>query len=814
MPRPLSILLSAIVVGLIGMGVWWLAFHEPDPPTATPNDAATAAAAKAEPGRGEGAAVQGGEAATPGANAMRADASLQDTTPQPGATATLTVLARWPDDLPAAGVHIYVRCTVRFLPYVVVDHGVTDADGRVTFADLTIAQATLQSDRDDQQKVDLIGGDQEVVFVLAAGVDIEGVVVDPEGHPAPHAEIWLQTHRTDWSGGRVVTTADDRGRFTLRRAPTGVSLGAIGKGHGPSKLIDLDLVDTSDPPVSLRLELVGEGGSLVGRVVDSAGAPIENALVAAGSNPTHLDMRGNDQYVEHWTCRTAHTDADGRFSMDGLATGALPVAIRAEGFGIWREEVAIEHDATAEIAATLGDASAIEGFVTGAQNEPMVGARVRIYDVAPRTPFIAGGQIDFDETLGYVGTLTDEAGWFRVDGVTPGTAHAFAQEAYGGRDGSSVAFVAAELTVAPGATLEWNPVITDGRCVDGVVLYRDGHPMPHVFVTLTNEQTGAQSVMTNDRDGEFRFKCLDGGTYGIQVQYWSPPKGTPRLERAGIAPDSGRVELRAPFDKPVKLEDGHVTGRIDDLAGRITNPKAASVTLQSEKNWFRPDGPIVDGAFEFRDVTPGRFRIILVEGDNAIAHSGWHDLAPAATLDVGVLSTQPAGGLRLLVDRGPDTDACEPRLYLTRDGDSRGTKVELGRKSEVAVPNLTPGSYRISGYFTGMVPVSATATITAGNTSELRLALTAGASCRCEVWLPPGHGATAYHYRFLDADGAVVHEYGRDLGSMPTRPLPFSRTLPLGTYTVEFSTDNDLRAEAPFTIESLDQEISLKLELQ
>jgi hypothetical protein len=105
----------------------------------------------------------------------------------------------------------------------------------------------------------------------------------------------------------------------------------------------------------------------------------------------------------------------------------------------------------------------IHGTVTDGQGNPIEKARVSVFDIAPSTVFISGGQIGFGELFGHLGHESDAAGRYRIEGVTPGTAHVFAQRMEPRADGVSVAFTNTTLDVAPGTEQAWNPEITDGR---------------------------------------------------------------------------------------------------------------------------------------------------------------------------------------------------------------------------------------------------------------------------------------------------------------------------------------------------------------
>lgn len=805
MPRPRAIVFAAVIAALLA-AIWLLLRTREEtlpltlePTTDTkaeqdnsPTDAVELSAARAAVGE------QRREVAQP---------PLPETT-----SGTLRVLVQWPPETPAAGVQIYVREAERGSAYSILAHGLTSAEGIVTFADLPRGKTTLLADRGDRLEIDVVGGPQEVQFVLQEGVLVHGSVTTPDGASVGGATIWLQASRTDWSACTPIATSDANGAFVVQHAGKGQSLGATAANYAPSKLVDLDTVDTTKPPAIVALQLQPNGGQLTGTVTDREDHPIANALVAAGKQPRHLDHRGREA-IEAWTPRVARTDENGHFAMEGLGSGTVPVAVRAAGFGIWRASVEISNGASTTIQPRLLGSSRIAGTVTDGDGKPLANARLSFYDQPPGTSFLSGGQIDFDETFGYVCARSDAHGRFLATGVTPGKIHAYAQR--GGRlpPGVSVAYTFRELEVAPDSTAEWNPTLTDGHTIEGVVLHRDGQPMGDVFLTLTDERSNQQHVQTNDTQGQFRFLCLENSTYLLHVQYWDAPAGTPPLEQKGIVPDRGRIELRATYDKPIEQKPGRVTGRIDDVGGRITNLAAVTVTLETKRGSW-PGGKIENGTFRFERVDPCDFCIVLKQDQTTLATSEWFTLAPAGSVDTGALRTVPGGAARIIVARAEGTQACEPKLYLSTN-EARGSSVfELGRASELMATNLTPGTYTISGYATGVLPLKGKFTVQAGETTEVQLDMRVGALSRFAVWFRENSKPTLCTYRIVASDGTEFQKRDVKTEGMPMTPYPIVTTVPPGEWTIEITTDDGQSGSLRFQATIAEDPPSLRVDMK
>lgn len=799
-----------LLIGLVVAGLWWFLREPDEEPTKSSGSTTTN---EDDAGSSAPDAVKRTSAGPEKLATARFPGDATDPAAKPGGPPALRVRARWPDASPARGVMVSLRGRSRAQGHSVLAQHLTDKDGSAVFTNVPIGKWSVRSDRGDRKTVDYAGGEQEFIFELKGGVRIIGTVVDARNSPVAAASVWLQTQSTDWGGGRVVAETDQLGGFELDQVPTTLSLGAFARGHVPSELIDLDVVDTRSPPVKIRLQLKGKGGNLIGTVTDMDGKAIGGARVAIGKAERHLDMQG-DRIIEKWSCRSMLTDESGRFAFDGIPAGPLPVSVLHAGHGIVRDACEITAGKTTELHVEMKQAGTIRGIVTDGEGNAIEGAVLRAYDKKPGTSFIAGGQIDFDKTFGASSTGSAADGSFTLRNLTAGTVHVFAQKGGRLRLGQPVPYTQAELEVAPGAEVEWNPVISDGRTIEGTVYFRDGHVMPNVFITLVDERSNKTHTSTNDREGEFRFVNLDASTYSVRVQVWDAPKGSPPLQKAGIVPDQGRVELIASFDKPERKVNGTVIGVVDDAGGRITNPKAAHVVLMSESNWFLDNGKLEFGVFRFEKVQPCRFRLALVEGETVLGQSDWFELQPGETLDTGTFRTEPGGAIRIKLDRPEGTEQIEPRLYLRRQGLSRGTSVKMGRASEKVVPNLTPGDYAVSGWATGMVSLSGAVTVVAGATTTLSLSLKSGVRCRMEAWFPPEAVASSYEYTITSRDGGGPPRTSKGkLGSAPTRPFPFSTTIPAGSWSVEFSADGKWTARADFDVTADQKEARIRLDL-
>ncbi len=148
----------------------------------------------------------------------------------------------------------------------------------------------------------------EVEFVLQRGVDISGTIIHPDGTLAPKAHVWVDRADSTWStygsGYGPSTESDEQGRFTLRGVPPGKHslcaqaawTEALSRFTGP-----VEVEQQSIAGLRLALET---GRTILGRITDPAGAPIEGLVVTAFGEGT----KSND----------VATRADGSFALTAL----------------------------------------------------------------------------------------------------------------------------------------------------------------------------------------------------------------------------------------------------------------------------------------------------------------------------------------------------------------------------------------------------------------------------------------------------------------------------------------------------------------
>ncbi len=708
----------------------------------------------------------------------------------------LSITALWHDGTRASGVTMKISPMTGNRSPFDQQREITNAEGIAHFEVVHAGKYRLRSDRGGDTDVEVLADTtSEIEFTIEPNVDIEGSVVEASGSPVSGATIWLTSRSTRWSGASAVAKSDKNGRFHLRSIPATQSLGAAASQFAPSALVDLEDVDTSKPPAKIQLQLRKKGGDLTGIVRTATGKPSPNALVCLGKSKRHSYRIGNTE-KEVWTPRTVRSDKDGRYRIPGVSPGEHPLAVLGSKHPIWRGLISIKAEAMTTQDVDLKAGVTVTGIVVDTSGTPVEDVRVGAFDIAPRLDFIQMGQIDYDEVFGYARTKTDADGRYRLDRVVPGKVILIAVESGNGEDACLSAH--AELACQPGAQQVWNPILDAGRTIVGIALFRDGKPMPMHFISARNAKSGKRHTVTTNREGKFLFTNLEATSFTVSVQYWDAPKGTEPLVRDGVWPDGKEQRLTAPFDSPKKEKDGKVRGTIVDAAGRLAHRNALRMILSRGNSWH--NGPKIDGMnFVFNRIKPGRVRAIVFSGEEVIGQSDWEELESGQDLDLGAITTQPGGRLRVQISRGAEMRGSAPILWAKPTDVTRSRRIEL-KDDIVEAGNLSSGEYTFYSNAPGMIRIDGAFTIRPGEETQLNLTLNPAADQLFVVHMPTGVGTGSMKLVIQNRAGAKV--WDRNIADVSRRTLPLKTTarIPIGQYSIAAELSSGESASRQFEV--------------
>jgi RNA polymerase sigma-70 factor (ECF subfamily) len=811
------VLVAVVLAGLFGV----YRLLTPTVPVAarpTPADPAESAVALVVPDLGPVATSDSEEA-------RRGLVEARAIEPAPAAPRTGSLLVRvtWSDGEPAAGVSVGISSSPLGLAQRGVARAASDASGMARAEGLPAGPVRIVSDRGFASVTStvVLGTETEVALSLKDGVEVQGVVIDSDGVAVEGAEIWLiKPFERDWLGGSVLAHTDERGGFRLRDVPVGrpmggASLGAIAEGFAPSALQDLDLIDISNDHAEVEIVLTDRGGALAGRVLGPEGEPLSSAWVAVGQGKQSPGRLGPGM-PEVWTPISVACDSQGRFRAMGLAAGRHPVAVYAPGLPLWSGEAEVEAGRTTEIEIALALGVTVAGTVLDTRGEPVAGAVVRAFDAPVSRAFLNQGQFDHSGAFGYPSTTADSEGRYELRDVAPGTLHLHANPPAPKEFSESTRAQERDeevLESAPGSRLVWDAVLEAGPTIAGRVVYADGEPMQYAFVSIEDEAGVRQAIQT-DEEGRFRFLRVPVAPHKLRVQLWDPPKEAGPVEQLQVWPDTGELLLTADYTKPTEEPDGSVHGRVDDAGKRRLEGRALSVVLIRDPPWATRTVEVVDSAFSMPYTSPGRYRPVLLAGEDPVFHGEWFELASGERRDLGTLVTVPPGSVHLRVVRDDSTAGAEPTVCLGLDGSPQERVVRPGLAAEQRIDNLTPGVHRVRLYGKGLAGEESSVEVREDSVAELEVRLRAGVLREFEIDLPSDALHGLVHVRAVDAHGNVLADFEENPARIG-RPYRRKLSLPMGPVTLTAETNTGLAGRLDFEMTSLaEDQPPVRLELR
>jgi hypothetical protein len=603
--------------------------------------------------------------------------------------------------------------------------------------------ASLATYRPELVELALDPGEQRTIDLALAsgGVALTGVVEDILGGPIANATVEARHVRAE---------TDERGRFALAVAPDTqpTHVTASASGYGPRT--QPANTDGKTPIVIL----LAQESTIVGRVVDEAGAPVAGANVRASQNG-----------------RRATSGADGTFAIDQLAPGDVELEASAPGkYG-------------RAVGASVGIGERVENVVVTLIAARRVVATVEIKgdrDTCASTPVLE------DRGFRVAPPWRDREGRFHFDAVPPGM-----------------------YTVDLGCSARVAPLVVGGDDVEvtwriavgGTVKGRVSGVKKRADVFLARAGSTSQPIFeTVDGEATFAFVDLAPGRYELYASV--DTRGFTETKTFDLA--NGQViehDLVAP---PSSL--GRVAGKVVDEKGR---PVEASLTFSTETVEGLTTVHATAGRYE-EELPAGRYRVIpgarnMISGDVPTievraGETVTHDVAlrrrPGTEAERDKPERYELVGRVVDAAGAPVAGAIVSTMHWEPDG--AGTLRVISRadggftllsKHELAHVS----AYRIGGGGgTGVVEVGKPATIAFARSTTI-----AGTVTRSD-----GSPAPRFAIRIGDHDGAATASFDHTGGRF---------TLPVATFPVKVTPMINGIAGERTTVEAATTELALRL---
>lgn len=705
---------------------------------------------------------------------------------------SLHVRVTWAaDKTPAAGIGARVeRLSIASSSFHAFP-AVTGPDGTFRIARIHAGRVRVVLDREPFTSATVITGEEaELEIEIPRGFDIEGVVVTSGGLPVAKAEVWLSDAAMHYGGFVVARTGSD-GSFRARSLQDAF-YGARAAGHAPSLLQQLSPAEGSTS--SVRFVLLGAGGEVKGTVLDPADRPVAGALVLVGRNP---DFAARKLVVESEEevagilggPLATRTDEEGHYLARGIAPGATPVAVRAEGYAIWRGEVEVLEHAGSTLDAHLFEGVELSGTVSDGDGRPLEGVEVRV-----------------GREYGWLATnaISSTEGSFHFDDVEPGTIQVRA-------DGEERGSAVRTFTAAAGEALVWDAVLSTGMELAGRVVDEHGEPLAGWSIVVEDEGPveGIYDHLnaSTDTDGRFVVENCHDTPHRVEARApeWS---FFPCATATGVFPGRGELVLRV---DSARRPSARIVGSVLDEAGGAVGGVQIIVSNGDGGAPILNPGP--DGRrFELGPYPPGTFTLFIRAQGLPDVIVGPKELQSGETWDCGTLVLVPGGTLVVRTRESESAEGLVPdfsvhqgtvRLWneMTRSGDAWRSDA------------LPPGEFRLAVEGEGVAHWFVPFAIRSGETTTLEVALEPGAQRAVRVSAPDGAGRLQPLLSIASEGGAVVVE--RHLWLRQDGSYGLEIWLAPGSYRVEVREPGGLHAEGALIIGDLAEAIEpLELELR
>ncbi len=519
-------------------------------------------------------------------------------------------------------------------------------------------------------------------LTMATGLEVNGVVLSPDGDPVPGAEVAIAP---PGSGGRRsemmemlavpgapprLTDIEGRFRFPGVRPdkPFVASVRASGYVKTESDPITASVADEL-APIEIRLKI---GATLAGVVRDQSGEPLQGASIRVtvkGASRGFVGMGGGE---------TQPTGPDGTFRIPNLQPAEITVTATHPRYLTARQDAQLTDDTATDVEIAMELGKVVSGTVIDHEQKPVGGARVRLQNEnRPGTEHVWRSE------------KADADGSFEIAGLPPGD---FTLTARSG------GFAASEEVAAAAGTQGVTLRLREAFSITGTVRFTGGGAAVNARVRATEDEGDSSSSAETDDNGHFELKGLVTGTYTIEVSRgnaWGsgvrPNLMRVKRERVPAGAESLVIEVRrgAEIAGRVTMADGKpaADGWINVVADI---PDGTDQDLANELRGIANDAHerIKDGAFRLQGLPRGSYTVTASVGSQ-------NESVRAETGDLAVsIQLSPSGGFSGVVTFADGSAAAHAYVRGIR-ADGRGASANTDKEGRFEALGVTVGTYTL-----------------------------------------------------------------------------------------------------------------------
>lgn len=590
---------------------------------------------------------------------------------------------------------------------------------------------------------------------LRRSVDLAVRVLSPERTPIAGASVTV-----DVRAATVTSAGVPFGPEVVKDGSTGtdgrVELTGLPQGRGALAVSAVGFVAIDGLAIALpqaakteETVVLARGATLEGRVTTTAGDPVADVHVTAGS-------------------AGCFSDADGFFGTDGVPLGQLTVQAFHPDYPRLRRKLEIE-EGTNHVELVFPAGTTVRGRVVDAARAPVAGASAIL------EPERRGGGPSYQ-------ARADDAGGFTLEPVTAGHYRLEASA-----DGYVTTQLQQPVNVAAEPVEGLEIVLEAGAAVSGNLLGLTREELSRVAVHGRHE-SGESAVGQVDASGRYALRHLAAGGWLIEASLTDEP----RQARARVLLSPGGEETRDLRFGGLTLS-GRVVYREEPLVDAVVAVRGQRLAVE------RSTTTDYEGVFRFADLEADTYWLGLKKADELLAHNEMIDL----TVDRDVLirlerrtvtgtvkdaaSEEPIAAAGVALRHLPGSDGLE---FVIAGGSDKSGAFRLER--------VPPGRYRLTASHAGYGAAEREIEVPdAGDPPAVELSLQPTAGAEVVVRCASGATPELLHLRLLAPSGAVQLAESRRVGKDGKVRLS---TAPPGDWLLVAASADCAVASTPLTV--------------